>query len=62
MMGFSAWRHDMNYEQYFSNNARHMKRSEIRELLKLITKPGIISFAGGLPAPDLFPINDIKEI
>jgi 2-aminoadipate transaminase len=52
----------MNYEQFFSDNARHMKRSEIRELLKLIAKPGIISFAGGLPAPDLFPINEIKEI
>jgi 2-aminoadipate transaminase len=39
-----------------------MKRSEIRELLKLTAKPGIISFAGGLPAPDLFPINDIKEM
>jgi len=39
-----------------------MKRSEIRELLKLTAKPGIISFAGGLPAPDLFPIDDIKEM
>jgi 2-aminoadipate transaminase len=39
-----------------------MKRSEIRELLKLTRKPGIISFAGGLPAPDLFPVDDIKEM
>ena len=39
-----------------------MKRSEIRELLKLTARPGIISFAGGLPAPDLFPIEDIKEM
>ena len=52
----------VNYEPFFSNNAKSMKRSEIRELLKLTTKPGIISFAGGLPAPDLFPIDDIKEI
>jgi len=39
-----------------------MKKSEIRELLKLTRQPGIISFAGGLPAPDLFPIEEIKEI
>lgn len=39
-----------------------MKKSEIRELLKLTRKPGIISFAGGLPAPDLFPIQEVNEI
>jgi 2-aminoadipate transaminase len=52
----------VNYDQFYSINAKGMKRSEIRELLKLTAKPGIISFAGGLPAPDLFPINDIKEM
>jgi 2-aminoadipate transaminase len=38
-----------------------MKKNEIRELLKLTRKPGIISFGGGLPAPDLFPVEEIKE-
>jgi 2-aminoadipate transaminase len=52
----------VNYDQFLSHNAKGMKRSEIRELLKLTTRPGIISFAGGLPAPDLFPIEDIKEM
>jgi len=52
----------VNYDQFYSNNAKGMKRSEIRELLKLTARPGIISFAGGLPAPDLFPIEDIKEM
>ena len=52
----------INYDQFLSHNAKGMKRSEIRELLKLTRKPGIISFAGGLPAPDLFPIDDIKEM
>ncbi|MCU0235933.1 MAG: PLP-dependent aminotransferase family protein [Acidobacteria bacterium] len=52
----------VNYEPIFSNIARGMKRSEIRELLKLTAKPGIISFAGGLPAPDLFPVEEIKEM
>jgi 2-aminoadipate transaminase len=46
----------------FSNTANRMRRSEIRELLKLTRKPDIISFAGGLPAPDLFPIEEFKEI
>lgn len=49
------------YEHLFSHTARNLRRSEIRELLKLTRKPGIISFAGGLPAPDLFPIDDIRE-
>lgn len=52
----------INYEPLYSNSAKGMKRSEIRELLKLTTRPGIISFAGGLPAPDLFPVEEIKEM
>ena len=39
----------------FSNVAMSLKASEIRELLKLTEQPEIISFAGGLPAPELFP-------
>ncbi len=39
-----------------------MKRSAIREILKLTQKPDMISFAGGLPSPDSFPIEDVKKI
>ncbi len=39
----------------FASRAGRMKASEIRELLKLLDKPGIISFAGGIPDPALFP-------
>ena len=46
----------------FSDNAKGMKRSAIRELLKLTQKPDIISFAGGLPSPDTFPVEELKEI
>ena len=35
--------------------------SAIRDLLKLTQKPGMISFAGGLPAPDLFPTKRFEE-
>jgi len=37
-----------------------MKPSSIRELLKMTERPEVISFAGGLPAPGLFPIDDIR--
>lgn len=49
-------------EGTFSMVARNMKKSEIRELLKLTQKPGLISFAGGLPSPDSFPIEELKKI
>lgn len=45
-----------------ANRADTLKASEIRELLKLTEKPEIISFAGGLPAPELFPVQDISEL
>lgn len=37
-----------------------LKGSEIRELLKLAGDPNVISFAGGLPAPELFPVQGMK--
>ncbi|MDF1560868.1 MAG: PLP-dependent aminotransferase family protein [Bacteroidales bacterium] len=39
-----------------------MKKSSIREILKLTQQPEMISFAGGLPSPDSFPIDDIRKI
>nr|WP_207753537.1 PLP-dependent aminotransferase family protein [Sporosalibacterium faouarense] len=38
-----------------------IKASEIREILKLTENPEVISFAGGLPAPELFPVEKIKQ-
>jgi DNA-binding transcriptional MocR family regulator len=43
------------YEPAYARRAEAMKASEIRELLKLLERPGIISFAGGIPDPKLFP-------
>src|SRR5690554_1794768 len=37
-----------------------LKSSAIREILKLASKPDVISFAGGLPAPELFPLDEIR--
>lgn len=39
----------------------NIKASEIREMLKLTQKPEVISFAGGLPAPELFPVEEMKK-
>ena len=49
-------------DRFLSGSAKGMKRSAIREILKLLQKPGMISFAGGLPSPDTFPVNDLEEI
>lgn len=46
----------------FAKRMEGLKGSEIRELLKLTEKPEVISFAGGLPAPELFPIDEMKKI
>ena len=52
----------MNLERLFSRRTKVMRPSEIRELLKLTQQPDIISFAGGLPNPDAFPIDEIQDI
>ncbi len=51
----------MNWDSLFAARTQHMKRSTVREILKLTAKPEVISFAGGLPAPELFPIERIRE-
>ncbi len=48
-------------EELYATRASRMKASEIRELLKLLGKPGIISFAGGIPDPDLFPAEAFSK-
>jgi 2-aminoadipate transaminase len=51
----------MGLQWKFSTRAREMKSSTIREILKITERPDVISFAGGLPAPELFPIKALKE-
>lgn len=46
----------------YAKRMDNIKASEIRELLKLTQKPEVISFAGGLPAPELFPVEELKKI
>ena len=49
-----------NYEPEYAGRVEGMKASEIRELLKLLEQPGVISFAGGIPDPTLFPMSEVQ--
>ncbi|QDR82951.1 PLP-dependent aminotransferase family protein [Sporomusa termitida] len=46
----------------FARRTEFLKKSEIREILKITQRPEVISFAGGLPAPELFPVEEMKHI
>jgi len=46
---------------YLAKRMRGMQHSTIREILKITKRPDIISFAGGLPAPELFPLKEFAE-
>lgn len=49
------------WEHRYANRLKNMGSSVIRELLKFTESPEIISFAGGLPAPDVFPVDEFAE-
>ena len=51
----------LDWEHIFASRATRMKASEIRELLKLLDQPEIISFAGGIPDPKLFPAEEFAR-
>jgi DNA-binding transcriptional MocR family regulator len=48
------------WEEMFAGRAGRMQASEIRELLKLLQQPDIVSFAGGIPDPALFPMDAVR--
>jgi 2-aminoadipate transaminase len=48
------------WEKRFAQRVQQMKSSAIRELLKVTEQPEMISFAGGLPAPEVFPVERVK--
>jgi 2-aminoadipate transaminase len=48
--------------RFYSKNVMNINRSAIRDLLKITRQPDIISFGGGLPAPDTFPVKELEEI
>lgn len=51
----TPWKHR------YARRTQNMGSSAIRELLKLTQISGVISFAGGLPAPDVFPVDEFRK-
>jgi len=49
------------WKSRYAQRTKGIKSSAIRELLKITQRPEVISFAGGLPAPDVFPLDRFQE-
>ncbi len=49
-------------QRFLSDSSRAATRNEIRELLKLIARPDVISLAGGMPSPEAFPIEEMAQM
>lgn len=52
----------LNIQNILSDNAKSMRRSAIRDLLSVANRPEVISFAGGFPNPNTFPVEELKVI
>ncbi|MBP1595407.1 MAG: 2-aminoadipate transaminase [Acidobacteria bacterium] len=50
-----------DWNRWYAARAGRLRSSAIRELLKVISQPGMISFAGGMPAPESFPLSAFRE-
>jgi len=53
---------DESLKSIISDNAKNMRRSAIRDLLKMATRPEVISFGGGFPDITAFPVDQLKEV
>jgi len=51
----------VQWQQLYAQRSEGMRASDIRELLKVTAQPDVISLAGGLPAPELFPIDEYRR-
>src|SRR5438270_4249445 len=49
------------WQQLYARRSEGMRASDIREILKVTAQPDVISLAGGLPAPELFPIDEYRR-
>lgn len=49
-----------NARELYASRMQQLRPSTIREILKVTAQPEIISFAGGLPAPELFPVDGVR--
>ncbi len=51
-----------DFRSLLSQRTRNMRGNAIREIFKVVSQPGMISLAGGIPAPQSFPIEDLYHI
>ena len=52
----------MNVENLLADRTKDMDASAIREILKVVSRPGMVSLAGGIPAPESFPMEIISDL
>ncbi len=52
----------MNYQSLLARRTQRMHVNAIREILKVASQPGMISLAGGIPAPESFPLELMAEL
>ena len=52
----------MQYDPYLAERVKGLEGSAIREIFKILSEPDMISFAGGIPAPECFPHEALAEI
>ncbi|HNJ40587.1 MAG TPA: hypothetical protein PKZ53_08865, partial [Acidobacteriota bacterium] len=52
----------LDYQSFLSAEALSMKPNAIRALAHLVNRPGITSFAGGVPSPETFPFEELGDI
>lgn len=51
----------VHWQQLAADRTHRMRASDIREILKVTAQPDMISLAGGLPAPELFPVDEYRR-
>ena len=52
----------MNFENLLAQRTQKMGENVIREILKVVSRPGMVSLAGGIPAPESFPMDIIRDL
>ena len=52
----------MDFRHLLANRTERMGVNVIREILKVVSQPGMVSLAGGIPAPESFPMDNMKEL
>ena len=52
----------MEYQSLLAGRTELMKANAIREILKVVSKPGVVSLAGGIPSPESFPMEIFREL